>query len=142
MNNVLRISEAVGIALHAMGLLAGEPRAVIRTAQAARLLDVSEAHLSKVLQRLAHAGLVESLRGPKGGFRLARRPRDIRLMDIYVAVDGPMPQCACLLGRQRCLAGGCLLGSLANRVNTQVHEYFTRTRLSDLAPGFAALGAA
>jgi Rrf2 family protein len=54
--------------------------------------------LAKILQTLAHAGLLESHRGPSGGFRLARPAEGISLRDIVLAMEGPEPFEACLLG--------------------------------------------
>ena len=46
--------------------------------------------LEQILQELKRAGLVESKRGPRGGFRLARAPDDVRLGDVLRAVEGPV----------------------------------------------------
>jgi Rrf2 family iron-sulfur cluster assembly transcriptional regulator len=46
--------------------------------------------LEQILQELKRAGLVESKRGPHGGFRLARAPADVRLGDVLRAVEGPV----------------------------------------------------
>lgn len=46
--------------------------------------------LEQIFQELKRAGLVESKRGPRGGFRLARAPDDVRLGDVLRAVEGPV----------------------------------------------------
>lgn len=46
--------------------------------------------LEQIFQELKRAGLVESKRGPRGGFRLARLPEEVRLGDVLRAVDGPV----------------------------------------------------
>ena len=46
--------------------------------------------LEQIFQELRRAGLVESKRGPQGGFRLARSPSDVRLGDVLRAVEGPV----------------------------------------------------
>ena len=46
--------------------------------------------LEQIFQELKRAGLVESKRGPRGGFRLARSPDDVRLGDVLRAVEGPV----------------------------------------------------
>ena len=71
METILKMSEAVSIALHASALLASDPGTKLSNKQIAGRLHVSEAHLSKVLQRLVKVGLVRSMKGPKGGFVLA-----------------------------------------------------------------------
>ena len=58
--------------------------------------------LTKILQQLNGALLVESFRGPTGGVRLAREPGSISLKDIVVALDGDDLFCACVLGLPGC----------------------------------------
>ncbi len=75
------IAVALDVAFHAGrdGQLAG-------AAEVAERLGVSRRGLEPVLQALSRAGLLESLRGPRGGYRLARRPRDIALREVIAAV--------------------------------------------------------
>ena len=68
MPTMLKISEAATLALHTAFFLVTNPDRRLTTREMASTMGASEAHLSKVLQRLVHAGLVESVRGPKGGF--------------------------------------------------------------------------
>ncbi len=63
MANLLKISEAASLALHTMGYLAANDRRLVTTHQIGEVLRASEAHLAKVLQRLARVGLVDSTRG-------------------------------------------------------------------------------
>lgn len=130
----LRISEAASLALHAMALLANGPGQPQATKDLARRLGVSDHHLSKVMQRLNRAGLVEGQRGPRGGFRLAGRGRATTLLEVYEAVEGPLAKQGCLLGRPAC-AGPCALGGLLGRMGDDVRVYLTRTTLGDLAAG-------
>ncbi|MCK4620269.1 MAG: Rrf2 family transcriptional regulator, partial [Desulfobacterales bacterium] len=67
MSNIIKISEAASMAIHAMVFLASESGRIVPSREIATTLRSSEAHLSKVMQRLAKAGLVSSTRGPKGG---------------------------------------------------------------------------
>lgn len=62
--------------------------------------------LAKILQSLGHAGILESQRGPGGGFRLNRSSESITLKEIVVAMEGPEPFEACLLGHHGG-QGGC-----------------------------------
>jgi len=64
-------------------------------------LDLPGPFLAKILQTLAHAGLLESHRGPAGGFRLALPAEDISLREIVLAMEGPEPFEACLLGHHQ-----------------------------------------
>lgn len=142
MSGVVRISEAASMALHAMVLLAAAPEERRSAKEIASRLAVSEAHLSKVLQRLGKAGLVESARGRKGGFALAR-PRDrIRLADVYQAIEGKLPRTQCLLGKPICRGGSCILGGLLQMVDTWLRAYFGGTKLSQLTDVYGGDGGA
>lgn len=134
--NALRISEAVSLAIHSLVLLAqgdGEYRKVRELAQE---IGVSEAHLAKVFQRLARVGLVESIRGPQGGFQLARPKESISLLEIYEAIEGPVSEGReCLLHRKRCPFGECVFGGVVEKVNREFRAYLASKTLGDIAKG-------
>ena len=92
------LSEAATLAMHAVALLAAHPKRCVQSKEMSSTLGASQAHLSKVLQRLVKVGFLDSIRGPKGGFVLARKARDATLLDVYESIDGPLPQHSCLLG--------------------------------------------
>jgi Rrf2 family protein len=73
----------------------------LSTAQFARSYDLPPAYLSKQLQALVRAGLLESVPGAKGGFRLARPAGQITLLDVVTAIEGPEPAFVCTEIRQR-----------------------------------------
>ncbi len=133
MNSILAISDAASLALHTAAVLAADPDRRRSAREIVGVLGVSHAHLAKVLQRLARAGLVRSVRGPAGGFSLGRDPAAVTLLDVYEAVMGPLRPSRCLLGRPVCAAGGCVLGGLLRRVDHDVRGYFERTPVSALA---------
>jgi Rrf2 family protein len=132
MSSILRISEAASLALHSMVLLAASPDRLIPTREIASGLHVSEAHLSKVLQRLARVGLVKSTRGPKGGFMLGKAGDEVSLLDVYESIEGPLMPTKCLFDAQICGGEKCILGGLLETVDKQVREYLAETRLSEL----------
>ena len=133
MPSLLRISGAASLALHAMAELVRSPGDFLSTREIARELGVSENHLAKVCRQLTRAGLVEAARGPKGGFRLGKRPNEITLLDVYESIEGPLNPDECLLGRQACGSDKCILGDLVESVNRQAREYLSETTLADLA---------
>ena len=139
MATMLRVSEAAALALHAAVLLAVNEGRTVSTAEIAEVFNASDAHLSKVLQRLHKVGLVASTRGPKGGFRLARPPEEITLLDVYEAIEGELADAGCLFTPPACDGSACILGDLLVKVNLQVREYMTATRLSDLSPLFSCM---
>ena len=132
MSTMLRISEAASLAMHAMALLARDPERVRSTHAMAEELGASEAHLTKVLQRLTRAGLVKPVRGAAGGFLPNKPLNKVSMLEVYEAIEGPMPDTTCLLRKRVCDGHPCILGDLMTTVNREVKRTFTRTRLSDL----------
>ena len=132
MPTILNVSEAASLAMHAAVLLAVTPDSPLPTRQIASALQASPAHLSKVLQRMGRAGLVESRPGPKGGFRLARSAGSITLLQLYECIEGPLAPNECLFATPVCRRHACILGELLGSVNSQVSQYLARTALSDL----------
>ncbi|MFQ5906197.1 MAG: RrF2 family transcriptional regulator, partial [bacterium] len=129
MSNVLNVSEAASLALHAAALLACNPEGPVTTREIAERLGASEAHLSKVLQRLVKEGLLRSMRGQKGGFVLARQASRISLLDLYKSIEGPLLLSKCLFGRRICSGEGCILGGFLETVSRDLREYMAGTKL-------------
>ena len=130
---IINISEAANLALHAMVYLANnQEKTPVSTGHVAAQLEASEAHLSKVFQRLTKVGLVKSIRGPKGGFVLLSNPSEITLLAIYEAIDGTISKSDCLLGNPACDRDECIFGKLVTEIRTQVDSHFSKTTLADL----------
>jgi len=134
MAELVRMSEGTAIGMHAMVVLA-EAEGPVPAALTAGSLDVSPAHLSKVLQTLVRAGLLEAKRGPSGGYSLANPRGKIRLLDVYEALEGPLRLDGCLFGKPICRRKRCALGSVVSDVRHEVYEYLRRTTLEDAARG-------
>jgi len=139
MANALKMSDATTLGIHAMAYLADchsdeAPRAHSVHEIASRL-EASEAHLAKVLQRLAHLGHLSSTRGPKGGFALARKPDRITLLDVYEALEGPFEIHRCLFSEPICNREQCIMGGLVEKVATEVRTYLEQTTLATVAKG-------
>ncbi len=68
----------------------------------AKEMEIPAPFVSKILQKLSRKGLVVALRGVKGGFRLARRPQDISLLEVIETIDGPIPVNICVIDSKSC----------------------------------------
>ncbi len=128
-----KTSDAVAIALHAAAYLAANGGRLASAKEIARAISASEAHLAKVLQRLAKAGVVASVRGPRGGFTLSRAPEKTPLLAVYEAIEGPLEVCSCLFSTPICGGKRCIFRGLVRSLNEQVHEYLNRTTLAEAA---------
>lgn len=96
------MSEGVEWGLHCCVTLAwlGDERPV-STARLAASFDLPAAYLNKRLQALVRAGILSSTPGARGGFRLARPPEAITLMDVVAAIEGPEEAFRCTEIRQQ-----------------------------------------
>jgi Rrf2 family protein len=131
----LKISDAANLGIHALAYMAEqyESQRPVATAEAAEAFKVSANHLSKVLQRLTRAGLVKSIRGPRGGFVLALSPSEITLKDVYEAIDGTVAiNDACILGTRHCGVSHCVFGNLVDDVQHRVTDHFSTVTLADI----------
>ena len=133
MANALKISEACSLAMHALAHMVRNPAKIATTPQMALELGASEAHLAKVMQRLVKSELVHSIRGPHGGFTLARPAERISLMDIYEVIEGHFEPAHCLLAKPACDGTNCILGGLIGTINLQLQQYLKNTTLQHLA---------
>ena len=96
------------------------------------LLEPSTA--SKILKLLSNAGLVESLRGTHGGYRLALSAETISLLDILQAIDGPFAVTECMLPEEGLCARAAWCPPRAHwqRVQTDLRKSLQSIRLSSL----------
>ena len=98
----MKLGDGVEQAIHCILLMSGlSETGLLSAAALAEFHGVSPSYLLKHLQAMAGAGLLESVPGPKGGYRLARAADKITLLDIVVAVEGPEPAFRCAEIRQR-----------------------------------------
>jgi Rrf2 family protein len=124
-------------AIRALTVLAFEPsdRWVLRTT-IADVGDLPAPFMGKILKDLVRAGLLASVRGRGGGYRLARKAEDIRLIDIREAIDGTGDLDACAVGLDPCSdETPCPLHDDFKQVRETIRAYLTTTTLAQVASG-------
>ena len=92
-------------AIRAMAYIAAreEPAEPISAAEVAEAENIPPYYLAKVLQDLARAGVLSSVRGRGGGFKLLREPKDVPVMEVLQAVENIKKLTnECVLGLDRC----------------------------------------
>jgi len=99
----MKMSEGVEWALHCCLTLAwlGQDGGSVPTARLAAAFELPPAYLNKCLQLLVKAGLLHSTAGARGGFRLARAPQRITLLEVVTAIEGPEDAFRCAEIRRR-----------------------------------------
>ncbi len=92
----MKLGDGVEQAVHAVAMLAALPDGGLLSAAAlAEFHGVSASYLLKHLQSLSRAGIIASEPGPTGGYKIAKSPDAISLLDIVLAVEGPEPAFRC-----------------------------------------------
>ena len=132
-------SRSCEYAIRAMAYLARRPgRSNAQGLQIARAERLPAPVLGKILQELARTGLLQSRRGPGGGFRLARRPELITLRDVVAAMDGLDHFLECAVGLERCSDDApCPLHDAYKGLRAQVMDYLEGTTLAEMAGAVA-----
>ncbi len=98
----MKLGDGVEATIHCTTMLAGlSEGAVLSAAALAEYHGVSSSYLVKHLKTLVASGILVSTPGPAGGYRLGRDPKDITLLDVVLAVEGPEPAFRCAEIRQR-----------------------------------------
>ncbi|MGB9814078.1 MAG: RrF2 family transcriptional regulator [Thermovenabulum sp.] len=123
----------LSLAFHSMVLIAStNEKEYLNVKDIAIKLNASEAHLAKVMQRLSKFGLLRSVRGPKGGFTLAKGPDEITLYDIFEAVEGPLSENPCPMGYdKKCYFKSCIFGGIFGKLSSEFLMFLKSKKLSD-----------
>ena len=99
--------------------------------------EISLSYLEQLFGKLRRHEIVESVRGPGGGYSLARRAEDITVADIIIAVDEPLDATQCG-GKENCHNSGhehgarCMTHDLWATLNAKMVEYLDSVSLKDL----------
>jgi Rrf2 family protein len=130
---MMNVSKTAGYAIHAMSCI-GNSRAPMRFVRdIARKTGLQKPYLAKIINQLAHDGLVVAKRGYRGGIALARPPGDITLLEIVTAVDGEEWSHTCLFGLEKCpVAGHCPAHERWNEIREEVASVLRATTLADV----------
>lgn len=102
--------------------------------------QISLAYLEQLFSKLRRAGLVDSMRGPGGGYRLARPAGEITLAEVMAAVDEPVKMVRCA-GESTggCVADHrCLTHDLWRALGDHIVEFLAGVTLADIADNAAA----
>lgn len=118
-------------------LMASAPERAFSTAELAEEFDLSRNHLTKIMQRLAKAGVVTTRRGGGGGAVLADRPEDIRLGEIVriLEQDHALVECFQTDGGDCTINGSCGLKGRLRIAEAVFLETLNRSTLADVALG-------
>ncbi len=110
------------------------PDAEMSVKEIAKRQRLSVKYLEQIMMPLKSAGLVKSSRGVHGGYALTRPPSEIRLSEIYTAVEGPLAIIECLKESVGCqMREVCPTQRVWRRMNAAIAGVLEDTTLADLA---------
>lgn len=131
---MLRISKLTDYGTVMLSFMAQNPAQAYNTAELARALGVSVATASKVMKQLARHRLVQSLRGARGGYLLARVPGEISVAEVIEAMEGPIGITECALDADLCARGSvCRARNNWQRLGMEVRHTLDKVSLADMA---------
>jgi Rrf2 family protein len=129
----MKLTRASSYALHAVAYMASQKtEKPVASHHIAAARGIPERFLLKVLKPLVSARVLMSIKGPNGGYRLARQPNEISMLEILEAVDGP-------IRGQAPFTEGEIDGNLNHKLENickqsadQVRKHLEKVRMSDL----------
>jgi Rrf2 family nitric oxide-sensitive transcriptional repressor len=124
--------QSAEYALRAVVWLAAHPTMTLSTPQIAKCTQVPAGYMSKVLQILARAGLVESNPGRGGGFRLTRDPQHISVLDVVNSVDTLERIQHCPLGLSSHREELCPLHRRLDQIAAMVERAYAETTIAEI----------
>jgi len=133
----MRLSTKGRYAVMAMADLAGHEGGAraVSLADIARRQEISLSYLEQLFAKLRRHGLVKSVRGPGGGYRLSRPAAEVRVADIILAVDEPIRATRCLPGSAKGCTGTtlrCVAHDLWEELGQQIHVFLSSISLADV----------
>lgn len=132
---MLRLNRITDYAIVVLAQMAREPDRLVTAPHLAQDSAVPLPTVSKVLKDLAREGVLVSERGAHGGYRLARAPGEITVLEIIRALEGPVSLTACVDGTE----GNCDVESLCpmrgnwDRVNRAIRTALESVSLAEMA---------
>ena len=105
---------------------------VVALVEISKRQQLSLAYLEKLFAKLRAAGLVESMRGRSGGYRLARAPEEITIADILAAVGEPTRMTRCVGGKGCVAENRCLTHGLWSALGQNIEAFLARVTVSDV----------
>lgn len=130
---MLRITRLTDYATVILTHMAKSPAQVFSAKSLAALLKIGPATVSKILKMLSAQGLVGATRGADGGYRLLKTPENVSVVDILVAMEGPVAMTECSVTGHVCgHAHGCGVQGHWQRINQVMTSALSQVSLADL----------
>jgi len=131
---MLKLGKLADYGTMIMTILAADPERLYPTQELADRAHVAAPTVAKLLKLLTKAGLVESLRGAHGGYKLARPAAGITVADVIAAIDGPIGLTQCSVHKGDCaVESTCGVRGNWRLINTAIHQALKSVSLAEMA---------
>jgi len=135
---VLKLTKKADYGLIALRHLASTPGATASTRDIADAYRLPVPLLAKVLQQLTRAGILRSVAGTNGGYKLAREASRISTLEVVRAIDGPVILTHCFTEHGKCdQSESCTVREPLRRVHEAILELLHKFTITDLAESSA-----
>jgi Rrf2 family protein len=129
----MKLTRASSYAIHALVFMANQKKnRPVASHHIAKARGIPERFLLKVLKPLVSARVLHSIKGPNGGYRLARSPSDISILEILEAVDGPIRGQPTFSREEGNGSLNRRLDQICSQAAEQVRKQLQKVRISEL----------
>jgi len=130
---MLRLSKLTDYATVILSYMAENNHRVCTAQDISETTGIALPTVSKILKRLVKASVLFSLRGAKGGYRLARPPEKITVAAVISALEGPIALTECSSSHKTCdQASGCHIQGRWNLINQRISNALESVTLADM----------
>lgn len=130
---MLRVSKLTDYGTVMMTHMARQPERLHTATEVAVAVHLAAPTVVKLLKMLTHEGLLVSRRGAKGGYTLARRPAEISVAEVIVAIEGPIAFTECSGAEGMCVQERtCTIRGNWQRINQAVQQALEKVTLADM----------
>ncbi len=132
---MLKLSKLTDYGTLVMTVMAAQPEAMRTTTDLAARTHLGAATVAKLLKRLTQGGLIESVRGARGGYRLARAPEAITVADVVAVLEGgPIGITECAVQRGGCgIESSCSARANWRLINRAISHALEAVTLAQMA---------
>jgi len=130
---MLKLSKLTDYATVILSHIARDKMRVHAALEIAEATGIAQPTASKILKILVKAGILSSLRGAKGGYRLARPPERITVASVIGALEGPIALTECSMSYKGCdQASGCRIQGNWHLINQKIMQALESVTLADM----------
>lgn len=122
----MHVSMEIDYGLRAMIVIASNPEEVLPSKEISKRFNIPYNFLSLILPKLVRNGLVTSIQGPKGGYKLGKPASEITFLEVIEALDGPINLISCNTESSCQLDSLCTMVNVWQNLKKNIEDYFAK----------------